>query len=105
MWTCDQCGEVHEDQFQSCWKCAGIAAAAAGVDEGLGRNGAPPPRCLRCQTDLDFIGTRIEDQPPLLESNWASAIFGMGRTVEIFACPSCRRMEFFLTGHDNPSAN
>ncbi len=23
MWTCSKCGEVIEDQFDSCWKCAG----------------------------------------------------------------------------------
>jgi hypothetical protein len=23
MWTCSQCGEEIEDQFDSCWKCAG----------------------------------------------------------------------------------
>ena len=21
MWSCKKCGEMHEDQFQSCWKC------------------------------------------------------------------------------------
>lgn len=23
MWTCERCGETHEDQFTACWKCAG----------------------------------------------------------------------------------
>jgi|KBSSwiStaDraftv2_1062776.scaffolds.fasta_scaffold338731_2 hypothetical protein len=22
MWTCNKCGERHEDEFDSCWKCA-----------------------------------------------------------------------------------
>ena len=26
MWTCPNCGERIEDQFDSCWKCAGLAA-------------------------------------------------------------------------------
>lgn len=25
MWTCPKCGEVSEDQFDNCWKCAGDA--------------------------------------------------------------------------------
>src|SRR5215471_18179254 len=25
MWTCSKCGESIEDQFDSCWKCAGEA--------------------------------------------------------------------------------
>jgi hypothetical protein len=24
MWTCDKCGETHDDQFDSCWNCAGV---------------------------------------------------------------------------------
>lgn len=27
MWTCSTCGEVHEDQFTSCWTCTPQAAA------------------------------------------------------------------------------
>jgi len=27
MWTCERCGEKHEDQFDSCWKCAGQSAS------------------------------------------------------------------------------
>lgn len=23
MWTCPQCGEMHDDRFKECWKCAG----------------------------------------------------------------------------------
>jgi hypothetical protein len=22
MWTCPQCGEMHDDNFKECWKCA-----------------------------------------------------------------------------------
>ena len=25
MWKCESCGEKHEDQFESCWKCSGEA--------------------------------------------------------------------------------
>ena len=28
MWTCPKCGEKLEDQFDSCWKCAGKTEAA-----------------------------------------------------------------------------
>lgn len=26
MWTCAKCGEQHEDQFETCWKCVGEEA-------------------------------------------------------------------------------
>ena len=28
MWKCEQCGEEHEDQFESCWNCAGQRSAS-----------------------------------------------------------------------------
>ena len=31
MWTCAQCGERHEEAFDTCWSC------------GAGRDNAPPP--------------------------------------------------------------
>jgi hypothetical protein len=31
MWTCAQCGESHEESFDTCWKC------------GTGRDGTPQP--------------------------------------------------------------
>ena len=29
MWTCSKCGEQIEDQFDSCWKCAGPTEVVA----------------------------------------------------------------------------
>ena len=40
MWVCSKCGEQIEDQFDSCWKCAG----AESQEPGLGNDeptGAP----------------------------------------------------------------
>jgi|ERR1017187_2900481 hypothetical protein len=40
MWTCSKCGEKIEDQFNSCWKCAGppnkIGLASTRQRQGLG---------------------------------------------------------------------
>ena len=33
MWTCAKCGEVIEDQFDTCWKCPPARSAAAGLTE------------------------------------------------------------------------
>lgn len=37
MWTCPKCGERLEDQFDSCWKCAGQAEATATPSKGSSR--------------------------------------------------------------------
>ncbi|MCP5537305.1 MAG: zinc ribbon domain-containing protein [Akkermansiaceae bacterium] len=31
MWKCDTCGEEHEDQFTSCWKCSADEGESPGV--------------------------------------------------------------------------
>ena len=33
MWTCPQCGERLEDQFDSCWKCAGARQPRAPISD------------------------------------------------------------------------
>jgi len=38
MWTCPQCGEEHQEQFDACWKCAGRQMPrAADPDPGTPR--------------------------------------------------------------------
>ena len=38
MWTCPNCKELLDDQFDSCWKCAGTAQPAPGA----------VTRCFKC---------------------------------------------------------
>jgi len=91
MWTCSKCGEKHEDQYDSCWKCR------------HSRTGEPPPpppppppplKCLRCSTDLDWVGTKrfhegTAEAPPL---------FPHVESYDVFVCPRCGRAEFFAEG-------
>src|SRR5205823_1185145 len=41
MWTCPQCGEQHQEQFDACWKCAGRQMPRPVEDPAPG-----PPRTL-----------------------------------------------------------
>ena len=43
MWTCPQCGEMHEDRFKECWKCANHSAHITAEEP----KPAPPPPPLR----------------------------------------------------------
>jgi hypothetical protein len=47
MWTCTHCGEVHEDQFKECWKCADPAQSPHVTAEAPKPTSEPPPRPLR----------------------------------------------------------
>ena len=82
MWACQQCGEQIEDQFDSCWKCAGQGAAAEGEAP------RPPVQCLRCQTTTQYAGSKY-----FHESKWAD--FMSREHYEVYVCPKCRHVELF----------
>ena len=41
MWTCEKCGEAHQDQFKECWKCVGTEMQPLPAEAPL--PSAPPP--------------------------------------------------------------
>lgn len=45
MWTCPQCGEMHDGRFQGCWKCASPEYSTHFTAEEP--KPAPPPPALR----------------------------------------------------------
>jgi hypothetical protein len=56
MWSCKQCGEQLDDQFDSCWKCAG------GKSAPRPREASPPPKelaCARCGSKRVIPGGRV----------------------------------------------
>jgi predicted nucleic-acid-binding Zn-ribbon protein len=63
MWTCPNCREVLEDQFDACWQC------------GCTREG---------KLNLEFIR---EPKPPSDASSWES------KFEEHFKCPKCGHRE------------
>ena len=89
MWTCSKCGERHDDQFETCWKCAGEAAPPT----------PNPLRCPRCPASLDFVGTKRFHEG----SNWGvlgelGELFVNRESFDIYVCPRCGRVEFFVDG-------
>jgi uncharacterized protein with PIN domain len=93
MWQCSKCGEAHDDQFELCWKCAGEETAPA-------LKPSPNPiRCPRCLTDLDFVSAKRFHEG----ANWGiigelGEIFVNRESFDIYVCPRCGRVEFFVDG-------
>ncbi len=92
MWTCETCGERHDDTFETCWKCAGgtKAEAKARID---------PMKCPRCSTGLEFVGTKRLHEG----SNWGilgelGEIFVHKESFDFYVCPRCGRVEMFVDG-------
>ena len=95
MWTCPKCGEQHDDQFESCWKCAGLATAPSGATSPA----ADPLRCPRCPAALAYVGTKKFHEG----TRWGilgelGELFVNRESFDIYVCPRCGRVEFFVDG-------
>jgi len=55
MWTCPKCKENIEDEFDTCWKCAGEALKAA-----------TPPECKKPLERLEYICLMLFIIPPVI---------------------------------------
>jgi hypothetical protein len=68
----------------------------------LGENAAEDELpCLRCETPLVFVADReFREGSGGLEFAFGrlGALFGSSTRLEIWACPSCGQVEFFLPG-------
>jgi hypothetical protein len=58
MQTCPKCGEKFQDQFESCWKCAGTSSPAA-----------PTPKKKKPLEMLEFICIMVAAMPGILLFN------------------------------------
>ncbi len=94
MWKCKKCGEEHENQFDSCWRCGGTESGGL-----LSGKGPKPLKCLRCFTRLDFFGTkRFHEGTRLGFLGELGELFVNRESFDVYACPHCGKVEFFLDG-------
>ena len=60
---------------------------------------AQPTTCLRCETELEFLGTKDFHEG----TRWGflgdlEELFVNRERLDLYACPSCGHVEFFLDG-------
>lgn len=109
MWKCQTCGEAHEDQFDSCWKCSTRRAPVEPGDDGSALESETPlpeeawPRagempvkrdpykvCQRCGLALELYGhDRLTQGSDFLKSLFINTY------VTAWKCPRCQRVEFY----------
>jgi hypothetical protein len=85
MWKCAQCGEEIEDQFDSCWKCAGQRLPA----------GRPVMQCLRCKENMDYKGSKRFHEGGHFAAS-VGDLFVNRECFELYTCPKCGHVEFFV---------
>lgn len=89
MWTCQQCNEEIEDQFDSCWKCA---EKSVPIEETLPN----PLECLRCEIRMNYLGNKSFREWGFLGG------LGIDREYfDVYVCPRCGHVEFFVDGIGN----
>lgn len=111
MWRCGKCGETVESSFDVCWNCGtskdGVEDPAF-VRRAMQRGPvaaektaleAKPIACLRCNADLEHLGTKHFHEG----RNWGvlgelGELFVKRDRFDVFACPRCGRVEFFIDG-------
>jgi hypothetical protein len=98
MWICSTCGEKHEDQFNSCWKCNQTRSGSP-VVTAPEREDTHPLCCARCATRLDYVGSKRFHEG----ARWGvlgelGELFVNRECFDVFVCPRCGRVEFFVEG-------
>jgi len=104
-WICTACNASNEGEFDICWQC------------GTGHDGTPPdpgfdrsqethresPRdlqCLRCQSSMTHAGTKRFHEgsrlAPFLLAELGELLVNR-ESFDLYTCPNCGKVEFFLS--------
>jgi hypothetical protein len=110
MWKCALCQEDVEDGLKVCWNCqtdkSGVLSTEPAPDGGdedaelkrfLNRKHSPKS-CAVCHTALKFAGTKEFHEG----TNFGilgdfGELFIQSTGLEMYVCPTCWRVEFFLS--------
>src|ERR1700752_2034839 len=110
FWTCENCNEEVESQFEVCWNCQ------------HDRTGVVPPNfsdleiedqanktslnivwaekfCLACQNNLTYVGKGNFHTGPCA-GDLVTQLLSDLLEVQMFFCPTCARVEFFMITTD-----
>ena len=105
MWTCAKCREEIEDTFDACWKCGTFKDGTEDPDfanrvpvtpEAVDKH---PIHCPRCEQALTYMGTKSFHEG----TRWGALgdigeLFVNKETFDVYCCPRCGRVEFFVDG-------
>jgi hypothetical protein len=95
-WQCQNCNTtIDDDEFEVCWNC-NCEKGKAEPDQSL----VPvAPDCIRCKAKLNFIGTKNFHEG----TRWGilgelGEFFVNKENLDMYACKSCGKVEFFIAG-------
>jgi hypothetical protein len=109
MWRCLNCREEVEERFDACWNCEADRRGRLPTIRSLDRVPTAtakfysekhrPKRCLRCNITMRYAGAKDLDDGPKLDvfSLLFGELFANKTILEMYLCPSCFRVEFFVS--------
>jgi hypothetical protein len=108
FWTCLNCNEEVESQFEVCWNCqrdrTGVVPPSYSDLENEDHPLIAPLNaitrdqfCLACQNNLTYVGSQKLHSGICYGIVW-NELAGNQIELEMFFCPACGRVEFFMPG-------
>lgn len=109
MWTCSNCGEALEGDFDICWKCGtskvGIqdpqftSELNAGATNAEATGDIDPISCAHCNRALRYVGRKRFHEG----TRWGALgeigeLFVKREHFDVYVCPRCGRVEIFVDG-------
>jgi Zn finger protein HypA/HybF involved in hydrogenase expression len=92
MWICGHCGvEVESADWDTCWNCLWSRTGEPPASTELESAHVQPLGCLRCRTQLQFIGTK---------SFYERGFVLAPDLFDLYACPRCGHVELVVSGGD-----
>lgn len=102
MWICQNCGADVEENRITCGNCSWLRGGP--LPRQRSNAGAVAPRslgCLRCQTQLKFLGAKHFREGSGAPGFWLGDLGELliqTEQFDLYACPRCGHVEFFLHG-------
>ncbi len=89
MWTCPNCKEEIGDEFDSCWKCAGIALSARPRGKRCFKCGGNEITKGKLRSTRDELTADVVFRPDKVRFLTFTLAHGITLDTESYACLSC----------------
>jgi Zn finger protein HypA/HybF involved in hydrogenase expression len=94
MKNCPYCSSEVEDNFDLCWNC-NFSFSENQIIEIRGTNaGSRDLDCLRCKIRMSYSGNFS------FHEGFLTGIFTNKETFDLYLCPKCGKVEFFVPRQD-----
>jgi Zn finger protein HypA/HybF involved in hydrogenase expression len=97
MKICPNCQAEVEDNFDLCWNCEYSFTDNKVVEIKEDTGGSREIDCLRCAVPMRYAGNfRFHE-------GFLTGVFTNKESFDLYVCPQCGKVEFFVPDEENPN--